>query len=390
MIFYRTVSDCSDVSGAILRQLNPHLLFISFAESIDFDHSLLLDLLISSETRFLEYLVQYLHFVVDGWDSFVQCLADCKGRNSCSENQAMSYELSTCSPRLRGFESDSNSVEKPTEFEYHLSNEIPSRKNDLLVQEQENFVFEEEVCLETPKDVSRGTMFETSPEVCQPDFHFQGNLSGELNGLTSIVLAYCSSEGSDIEIEAVSESANDHETPPGTQSDYISSGSICLKNNLDSSPRDRAEIPAKFYSSFTTKSYSTFAADVSGIPGEHTEKLNNVLFEERYSFFTNQPTGSLCLNIDGYLENEQSSSSSTNVLLPSNKDTKARTTNGNHIEQSFSKQTVPQYEILDKTMTMLIRLRLSVVRLSSAGHFPYSAAPLVTLMENVEKCYDGC
>ena len=390
MIFYRTVSDCSDVSGAILRQLNPHLLFISFAESIDFDHSLLLDLLISSETRFLEYLVQYLHFVVDGWDSFVQCLTEYKGRNSCSENQAMSDELSTRSPRLRGFESGSNSVEKLTEFENRLSNEIRSIKNDLLVQEQENFVVEEEVCLETPKDVSRRTMFETIPEVCQPDFHLQGNLSGELNGLTSIVFAYCSSEGSDIDTEAENESANDNETPAGTQSDCISSGSICLKNNLDSSPRDKAQSPAQFHSSFATKSDSAFAADVSGMPREHTENLSNPLFEKRYSFFTNQPTGTLCLNIDGYLENEQSSSSSTNVLLPNNKDTKARITKGNQMKEIFRNQTVSQYEILDKTMTMLIRLRLSVVRLSSAGHFPYSAAPLVTLMENVEKCYDGC
>lgn len=382
LVFFRTVSNCSEVSGAILRHLNPHLLFIAFVESIDFDHSLLLDLLISSETRFLEYLVQYLHFVVDGWDSFVQCLAECKGRNSCRDKQATSDELSTCSPRLRRFESDSNSVEKPAGFENHLSNEIRSRKNDLFFQEQENFIVEEEVCLETPKDVSRGTMFETSPEVSQPDFHLLGNLSGELNGLTSIVLAYCSSDGSDIEIEAENESINDHETPAGTQSDCISSGSICLKNNLDSSPLDKAQTPAKFHSSFTTKSYSACTTDVSGMPREHTENLSNPLFEERYSFFSNQPTGTLCLNVDGYLENEQCSSSSTKVLLSSNKDTKVRITKGN--------QTVPQYEILDKAMTMLIRLRLSVVRLSSAGHFPYSAAPLITLMENVEKCYDGC
>ncbi|XP_071794808.1 uncharacterized protein [Asterias amurensis] len=53
-------------------QLNPHKIFIGFLETVAYDPSVLLDLLISSETPFLEYLVQYLHTVIRDWEVFYQ------------------------------------------------------------------------------------------------------------------------------------------------------------------------------------------------------------------------------------------------------------------------------------------------------------------------------
>lgn len=383
MSFFRTVSSCSELSAAILHQLNPHLLFIAFTESIEFDHSLLLDLLISSETRFLEYIVQYLHFVIDGWNSFVRCLAEYKGRISFSEEQAVSDDLTTCGVRHSELESDSNSVETRKEFASHFSIEINPRENGPLLEEQENLISEEDVCLETPKEVISGrAMLETSPEVCHPDSRLQGNLSGERNGLTSIVLAYCSSDESDVEIEEEIKIASDHKTPAGTQSDCISSNSVCFKNNnLGSSPLDKAHSKETSHSPFPTKSCSASLPDISGIPRKHTENLNNSVFIEHCT------PG---LNVEGFLGGDQSSSSSEKVLLSSDKDKKSCNTKGSHIKESFGNPTVLEYEMLDKVMTMLIRLRLSVVRLSSGGHFPYSAAPLITLMEKVENFYDGC
>lgn len=49
---------------------NPHCHFIFLLESISFDHSFLLDLLISVETCFLQYLVQYLKCLIADWQSF--------------------------------------------------------------------------------------------------------------------------------------------------------------------------------------------------------------------------------------------------------------------------------------------------------------------------------
>ncbi|XP_070809556.1 protein Lines homolog 1 [Pituophis catenifer annectens] len=51
---------------------NPHCLFLCLLGSITFDATVLLDFLISSETCFLEYFVQYLKLLVEDWHHFVQ------------------------------------------------------------------------------------------------------------------------------------------------------------------------------------------------------------------------------------------------------------------------------------------------------------------------------
>lgn len=49
---------------------NPHCHFIIFLRSISFDHTVLLDFLISTETCFLEYCVRYLKLLRDDWTGF--------------------------------------------------------------------------------------------------------------------------------------------------------------------------------------------------------------------------------------------------------------------------------------------------------------------------------
>ena len=101
LFFCRTARSCGEIATTILRQLNPHLLFISFAESVEFDHSFLLDLLISSETQFLGYLVTYLHFVIGGWSSFVQCLVEYRERISCTAEEGKNDDVAMCSVSLK-------------------------------------------------------------------------------------------------------------------------------------------------------------------------------------------------------------------------------------------------------------------------------------------------
>ncbi|XP_060709227.1 protein Lines homolog 1 isoform X2 [Hemiscyllium ocellatum] len=49
---------------------NPHCIFLLILQSLVFDHSVLLDFLISTETCFLEYLVRYLRLLQEDWRFF--------------------------------------------------------------------------------------------------------------------------------------------------------------------------------------------------------------------------------------------------------------------------------------------------------------------------------
>lgn len=49
---------------------NPHCNFLVLLQSISFDHGILLDFLISTETCFLEYFVRYLRFLRTDWQGF--------------------------------------------------------------------------------------------------------------------------------------------------------------------------------------------------------------------------------------------------------------------------------------------------------------------------------
>ncbi|KAF7199437.1 protein Lines homolog 1 [Nothobranchius furzeri] len=63
--------DCSAMSEvACVSGYNPHCHFVLLLQSISFDHSILLDFLISSETCFLKYFVRYLKVLTGDWQGF--------------------------------------------------------------------------------------------------------------------------------------------------------------------------------------------------------------------------------------------------------------------------------------------------------------------------------
>eukprot|EP00057_Strongylocentrotus_purpuratus_P005647 XP_003731459.1 PREDICTED: uncharacterized protein LOC100893907 [Strongylocentrotus purpuratus] len=61
---------CAEKKGECI--LDAHHVFISFLDHMSWDHSILLDLLISTETDFLEYFIRYLRLVTTDWQGFVQ------------------------------------------------------------------------------------------------------------------------------------------------------------------------------------------------------------------------------------------------------------------------------------------------------------------------------
>ena len=59
----------------ILRVLDVHSLVLLFLVSVSYDHSALLDFLMSEETPFLDFLVEYLRLVSEDWESLCEACA---------------------------------------------------------------------------------------------------------------------------------------------------------------------------------------------------------------------------------------------------------------------------------------------------------------------------
>uniref|UniRef100_A0A3Q1IBR8 Lines homolog 1 n=1 Tax=Anabas testudineus TaxID=64144 RepID=A0A3Q1IBR8_ANATE len=72
---------------------NPHCHFLFLLQSVSFDHSMLLDFLISTETCFLEYFVRYLKYLTVDWMGFT---AACR-TFSMSHSHPSVQETLTCS-----------------------------------------------------------------------------------------------------------------------------------------------------------------------------------------------------------------------------------------------------------------------------------------------------
>ncbi|KAK5916027.1 hypothetical protein CesoFtcFv8_001566 [Champsocephalus esox] len=64
------LDDGSMLKAACVFGCNPHCHFLLLLQSISFDHSILLDFLISTETCFLEYFVRYLKYLRADWQGF--------------------------------------------------------------------------------------------------------------------------------------------------------------------------------------------------------------------------------------------------------------------------------------------------------------------------------
>ncbi|KAI1889724.1 hypothetical protein AGOR_G00165890 [Albula goreensis] len=74
-LYQRRMNATSD-EDACTTGYNPHCHFIFLLKSVAFDHSVLLDFLISAETCFLEYLVGYLKFLRENWEGFCRVCPD--------------------------------------------------------------------------------------------------------------------------------------------------------------------------------------------------------------------------------------------------------------------------------------------------------------------------
>ncbi|XP_041465107.1 uncharacterized protein LOC121415829 isoform X1 [Lytechinus variegatus] len=80
----------AEKSGCIL---DAHHIFVSFLDHMSWDNSILLDLLISTETEFLEYFIRYLRFVTNNWQGFVRVQKSFRKKEEDNDN--VSCEMPT-------------------------------------------------------------------------------------------------------------------------------------------------------------------------------------------------------------------------------------------------------------------------------------------------------
>uniref|UniRef100_A0A3Q1FLI0 Lines homolog 1 n=1 Tax=Acanthochromis polyacanthus TaxID=80966 RepID=A0A3Q1FLI0_9TELE len=97
------LDDGAAFAAACASGCNPHCHFVLLLQSISFDHSILLDFLISVETCFLEYVLRYLKYLRDNWQSFI---AACGGISVSGSLTASSADVVA-----RAYKSEGDHVE---------------------------------------------------------------------------------------------------------------------------------------------------------------------------------------------------------------------------------------------------------------------------------------
>ncbi|XP_038162751.1 protein Lines homolog 1 [Cyprinodon tularosa] len=101
------LEDHATMEAACASGCNPHCHFLLLLQSLSFDHSILLDFLISSETCFLEYFVRYLKYLRGDCRGFT---AACKALSDTHGSEARSRGL-----RLVEYDSSDESSEDTPE-----------------------------------------------------------------------------------------------------------------------------------------------------------------------------------------------------------------------------------------------------------------------------------
>eukprot|EP00058_Branchiostoma_floridae_P009053 XP_002594541.1 hypothetical protein BRAFLDRAFT_104462 [Branchiostoma floridae] len=266
------VSRYATDSLPVVRLFNPHSIFLQFLETTTWDHSILLDLLISMETSFLTYITRYLHLVITEWQTFLKT------------NQVFSgTKVDTCGS----------------------SDGTESRGEGLGIP---NF--------DKPGFNQTGEKRCKSPPLPHSD-HTHEKLSQKSVKLQSDQASSTEKELDDIELEGV---------------------------------------PACQVVTMPLSEFNRFEIDLSGQQLQATDASVETLQSK---------------NPKENREGEKGVSSSESSD-----------------DDADSTDSVEEESTLDRTMGVLIRLRLAVERLNDKKLFPYNVSPLVRLLEMVEAKYE--
>ncbi|KAM9860599.1 protein Lines homolog 1 [Aulostomus maculatus] len=182
----------ADLEAACTSGCNPHCHFLLLLQSISFDHSMLLDFLISMETCFLEYFVRYLKYLRADWPGFTAVCqrvdkslpAATHGGTTGSRSCPDQMELSSCvqlgsSPGLRLVEYDSSDESDPDDREVS-----PEPQRIWLAPKRSGMSgcrkWEVSETSRPPLPVRRPDCLESSEPLSEPNASLEGGRGGSL------------------------------------------------------------------------------------------------------------------------------------------------------------------------------------------------------------------
>ena len=264
----------------ILNVLNPHVIFINFLDSVTFDPNLLLDLLMSNETCFLEYLVQYIRLILSDWDKFF---------------------ASTSAVKLDKMVDDEEGEEEGEEGSESQTEDEVSREKQMDLKQH---IRENEAC--------------------------------------------------EISTQAIKECGEEQQTK--TNEVTNDSNKVHREDSADSiSPTSRVKVGQE-----------------------------KVVSPNHQMLFTEQ---SIDDNVDDY-SSELKKRKLTHPDCQNNSSLNFPEVLHHCSSKDLVEHPVKKNSTLDEIMTVLIRLRFSVEKMSTKGLFPYNVVPLLRLLEQLEDKYE--
>lgn len=186
------------LESACASGFNPHCHFVLLLQSMSFDYSILLDFLISAETCFLEYFVQYLKCLRDDWQGFAAACGRITMSDCClSQQKKLGADGSTLKCKGEPDEAESGSCVIPPAGRLGVASELRLVEYDTSDEsDSENTV--ESVCALNGKQYKSTALLSPRPEgllqpVLQPAANM-ASLSGQLPGEISVRAVHCLSQ----------------------------------------------------------------------------------------------------------------------------------------------------------------------------------------------------
>lgn len=181
---------------------NPHCHFVLLLQSMSFDYSILLDFLISAETCFLEYFVQYLKCLRDDWQGFAAACGRITMSDCClSQQKKLGADRSTLKCKGEPDKVESGSCVIPPAGRLGMASELRLVEYDTSDEsDSENTV--ESVCALNGKQYKSTALLSPRPEgLLQPVLQSEetsranmASLSWQLTGEISVRAVHCLSQ----------------------------------------------------------------------------------------------------------------------------------------------------------------------------------------------------
>ena len=128
----------------ILRVLDVHSLVLLFLVSVSYDHSALLDFLMSEETPFLDFLVEYLRLVSEDWESLCEACArgtaeddvissssDSQGSISDIQGRALDQDVADSISDIQGRALDQDVADSISDIQGALDQDVADSISDI-------------------------------------------------------------------------------------------------------------------------------------------------------------------------------------------------------------------------------------------------------------------